>query len=189
MRDFIINRIKEHRPKSIELPEIPDFGNDDSLLSFIEASKTSAATVVHMATGESIEDVIKIHYPNAKRIVNTVSEIKIKSLDPIAVAPRDIHPLDLTIINGEFGVVENGAIWVETQHLPHRVIPFIAEHLIIILSQKDIVGDMHDAYRRLKTSSSSGFGVFIAGPSKTADIEQCLVIGAQGPRSLLVVIW
>ncbi len=188
MKNKIIKNISINKPKSISLPKIPNFENDNSILGFIEASKNSAATAVHLAEHQSIEEVIQIHYPNPKRIVNCIPSIQITGMNTQNLQPRDIHPLDLAIIKGVFGVVENGAIWVDTRLLPHRIIPFIAEHLVIVLSQNSIVGDMHDAYQKLEILPKSDFGVFIAGPSKTADIEQCLVIGAQGPRSLLVVI-
>jgi L-lactate dehydrogenase complex protein LldG len=88
-------------------------------------------------------------------------------------------------IDGEFGVAENGAIWLTEESLPHRVAPFICQHLVINVSK--IVPNMHAAYEELKKPSSR-FGLFLAGPSKTADIEQSLVIGAHGARSLTVVI-
>lgn len=88
-------------------------------------------------------------------------------------------------IDGEFGVAENGAIWLIEEALPHRVAPFICQHLVIHVQK--IVPHMHAAYEELKKPSSS-FGLFLAGPSKTADIEQSLVIGAHGARSLTVVI-
>ena len=88
-------------------------------------------------------------------------------------------------IDGEFGVAENGAIWLTEEALPHRVAPFICQHLVIHVQK--IVPHMHAAYEELKKPSSS-FGLFLAGPSKTADIEQSLVIGAHGARSLTVVI-
>jgi L-lactate dehydrogenase complex protein LldG len=69
--------------------------------------------------------------------------------------------------------------------MPHRVAPFICQHLVINVSK--IVPNMHAAYAELKKPNSS-FGLFLAGPSKTADIEQSLVIGAHGARSLTVVI-
>jgi L-lactate dehydrogenase complex protein LldG len=103
-----------------------------------------------------------------------------KTLDGLSLAEVEVLEID-----GEFGVAENGAIWLTEEALPHRVAPFICQHLVIHI--KKIVPHMHAAYEELKKPSSS-FGLFLAGPSKTADIEQSLVIGAHGARSLTVVM-
>lgn len=103
--------------------------------------------------------------------------------------PSDAHDLahlNLTILDGQFGTAENGAIWLEDDNLQLRAIPFITEHLVVFLSRKNLVSDMHAAYAKIQ-ESKAGFGLFLAGPSKTADIEQSLVIGAHGSKSLLVV--
>ena len=102
-------------------------------------------------------------------------------------SPRELDGLELAIVEGEFGVAENAAVWVDAQHLKQRAVLFLAEHLILVVSADEMVHNMSDAYRRLSFPSAS-FGLFISGPSKTADIEQSLVIGAQGPRSLLVLL-
>ncbi len=90
-------------------------------------------------------------------------------------------------IQGQFLVAENGAIWVELPEDMARSDIFLAEHLIIEVNKNDIVHNMHEAYERLG-SRKFGYGTFISGPSKTADIEQSLVIGAQGPRSCTVIL-
>ena len=69
----------------------------------------------------------------------------------------------------------------------HNAIFFIAQHLALVISASNIVHNMHEAYERL-SFDSPGFGAFISGPSKTADIEQSLVVGAHGPRSLTVFV-
>lgn len=94
---------------------------------------------------------------------------------------------DSLTIQGEFLVAENGAIWVEPAVDFVRSDIFLAEHLIIEVPKNEIVHNMHEAYNRLK-GRSFDYGTFISGPSKTADIEQALVIGAQGPRSCVVVL-
>lgn len=93
---------------------------------------------------------------------------------------------DSLTVQGEFLVAENGAIWVEPTSEMERSDIFLAEHLIIEVPKKDIVHNMHEAYDRLK-GREFDYGTFISGPSKTADIEQSLVIGAQGPISCIVV--
>lgn len=111
-------------------------------------------------------------FPNRQRLE--------KTLDGLSLAEVEVLEID-----GAFGVAENGAIWLTEEALPHRVAPFICQHLVIHVQK--IVPNMHAAYEEL-TNQTTGFGLFLAGPSKTADIEQSLVIGAHGARSLTVVI-
>lgn len=103
-----------------------------------------------------------------------------------AKTKEQLNSIDVAVILGKIGVVENGAIWVE--NVKHRAIPFITEHLILVLDRDDIVPTMHEAYEVLTKREIPGFGVFISGPSKTADIEQSLVYGAQGPKSLTIIL-
>ena len=122
----------------------------------------------HVVSPEELENM----FPGRRRYE--------KTMDGLSLAEVEVLEID-----GEFGVAENGAIWLIDEALPHRVAPFICQHLVINVSK--IVPNMHAAYEELKKTSSS-FGLFLAGPSKTADIEQSLVIGAHGARSLTVVI-
>lgn len=117
-------------------------------------------------------EALEVEFPGRRRFD--------KTMDGLSLAEIEVLEID-----GEFGVAENGAIWLTEEAMPHRVAPFICQHLVI--NVKKIVPHMHAAYEELG-KVKSGFGLFLAGPSKTADIEQSLVIGAHGARSLTVVI-
>lgn len=101
--------------------------------------------------------------------------------------PHEMEGIGLAVLPGAFGVAENGAVWVPTDGLRHRGVFVVTEHLALVLPATEIVHDLHEAYRRL-AFPAAGFGTFIAGPSKTADIEQALVIGAHGARSCTVFL-
>ncbi len=101
--------------------------------------------------------------------------------------PHQLADIDLAILPGRFGVAENAAIWVAGADLPQRAILFIAQHVLLALPRAAIVSNLHEAYAQLEWTNTR-FGVFVSGPSKTADIEQSLVIGAHGARSLTVFL-
>jgi L-lactate dehydrogenase complex protein LldG len=63
----------------------------------------------------------------------------------------------------------------------------LAEHVIVVLQRSRIVPHLHAAYAAIDVRRED-FGVFLAGPSKTADIEQALVIGAHGAKRVTVLL-
>jgi len=127
-------------------------------------------------------------FASARRIASTFPEAVPPTVDLTAIDdPHDLASLDWTIVRGEFGVAENGAIWIDGKTMPHRVMIFIAQYLAIAVSRSQIVHHMHEAYGRVGTPQP-GFGIFVSGPSKTADIEQSLVLGAHGCRKLQVFL-
>ena len=128
-------------------------------------------------------------YANARHIISAVPGAGLRAnIDETALRdPHELANLDFALVPGEFGVAENGAVWVSGRGLRHRAVYFVAQHLALAIPATAIVDDMHLAYERLSFDAPS-FGTFLAGPSKTADIEQALVIGAHGARSLTVFL-
>jgi len=133
------------------------------------------------------QDVVQ----TAQQIVSVVPGIEVDAAKQIALTaisdPHELERIDVAILRGEFAVAENGAVWCTDELLKHRVVYFLSQHVILLVPVTTIVHNMHEAYERLKFRQC-GFGMFMAGPSKTADIEQSLVIGAHGARSLTVYL-
>ena len=102
--------------------------------------------------------------------------------------PHAYADVDVLIAAATFGVAETGAVWLAEQATPVRSASFLAQHLVVLLRASALCDNMHDAYVRLG-SELGRYGCFVAGPSKTADIEQALVVGAHGPRSLSVLLY
>jgi len=190
-RASILKSIKENKPESIALPEI-DINCFSETIDFLETFKNNVVIVggniLELDQIKNLDIEIKKRYPNAKRIISLVEESELGNvfLDE-HTEPHNLENVDLSIINGEFGVAENGAIWVSDKHFRIRILPFITNDLVIVLPKKEVCLHMHEAYKIIANRERS-FGLFLSGPSKTADIEQCLVIGAQGAMSLTVVL-
>jgi L-lactate dehydrogenase complex protein LldG len=127
-------------------------------------------------------------YKSARNICSCVKEAEEGNVDINAIETvHGLNHVDLAIVHGEFGVGENAAVWVNADSLKHRGVLFLSENLIIIIASGKIVPDMESAYGLIDFKNLKS-GYFISGPSKTADIEQCLVIGAHGAKSLIVFV-
>ncbi len=101
--------------------------------------------------------------------------------------PHELADVDFAVLPGHWAVAENAAVWVNDEGLGHRVLYFIVQHLALVVPASRVLDNLHQAYERL-TIGTSPFGCWVSGPSKTADIEQSLVIGAHGSRSLTVFL-
>lgn len=189
----ILDRLQS---QPIEAPPLPDVDAsqlsqfDDPIANFVEVLKLvggEAHLVEQPGEVQQILDSIDV-FQNAQRIASLVPDVVAGNFDASAVDdPHDLEALDWVIVPGRLLVAENGAIWVDGAVLPHRVMLFISQYLAIVVSRSQVVHQMHEAYAKIGTPTP-GFGVFVSGPSKTADIEQSLVLGAHGCRKLQVFL-
>ena len=192
-RDRILAAVKTNKPDFIPFPDIPVFNPEEPDASFsIEKFKSTATTIgskVFMVNGlEEVKAMITEQFWEG-RIVTTIPELSdIAEADLKTISnPHSLENIELLIMRAHFGVAENSAVWVTEDLMQQRAAPFICQHLAVVLNAADIVPTMHEAYDRIG-SVDYGFAAFIAGPSKTADIEQSLVLGAHGPRSMTLFV-
>lgn len=189
-RETILAGIMANQPLGQELPVI-----DVSAVIQYESNLNQFKTVLESIGGKAVEitgwtalqDLMQDDLAAGKKIVNAIAEIG--SIDPTlaSLEAAELATVQRAYVKGGIAVAENGSIWLDEAAMVNRLLPFIAEHLVIVIEAKNIVATMHHAYQQV-ASFDTGFGMFLAGPSKTADIEQSLVIGAHGARSLMVCI-
>ena len=160
----------------------------DKLKQFIEISAGVGGRAEVLGEGESIDDAVRRLFPDAGRIACNLPEVSCATYNPDDIdTPAELNGTDLVICRGIFGVCENAAVYFEQEYL-QRSIYFISESLLILLPKDQLVDTMHDAYRRVPNEPPGEFRGFISGPSKTADIEQALVMGAHGARQVTVLL-
>ncbi len=189
-KDDILRAIRSHLLPAIDPPDLAH-----GWITYSDPQGQFANTLA-LVGGKChfVEDLSQLNrelaelpeYTSARRSVSLVPGAGRANVDLSGVSgPHELEDVDVAILPGQFGVAENGAVWVTDEGVKHRVVYFLVQHLVLVISSGVILDNMHQAYERL-TFPGTGFGAFISGPSKTADIEQSLVIGAHGPRSLTV---
>ena len=189
-KEDLLAKIRANIHTTYDMPSFDDMKGvqyADPLKQFVEMSKTVGGKVVELENGQDINEVIKTCYPDAKVIASNLPEVTIANRNPDTVdEANDLNGTDVGVVRGVFGVAENGCIWIP-QTMKQKAVCFISEYLVILLDRKQIVNNMHEAYQRIEFNSY-GYGCFISGPSKTADIAQALVMGAQAARGVTVVL-
>lgn len=189
-RDKILAALRRNQPETVQLPADLSFGKDENIdlaAKFKSIAEGIGSTVYIVNDIEEIKSFIAADFPAAKRVLSNVEEL-VSAAIPAFVLDADPHSyedVDVAIFKPRLGVAENSALWLTEDRMGVRVLPFITQHIIMIVDISTLVPDMHTAYQIIG-DADYGFSTFIAGPSKTADIEQSLVLGAHGPRSMTI---
>ena len=187
-RETILQAVASNKPDLLALPDM-DFSltiqYPDLLDQFIKMVHAAGGQAFYKNGNQELQNDLALVKAEGKFIINLLEENPAQ--DWAALNALELETLDTCYLRADLAVAENGAMWISETRMANRLIPFICQHLVIVLNPAVIVNNMHEAYQQLNVSAE-GFGVFIAGPSKTADIEQNLVIGAHGARSLRVYL-
>lgn len=190
-REKILTAVRSSQPAASALPDIQAFaGQAADAAKFIAVLQGIGARVFQVNSYEEIVTLLEGHQMLQGRTITTLPQLQAIAEPGWETAdPHSLHNVQLTILHAQLGVCENGAVWITENEMVQRATPFIADNLAVVLNQSTLVATMHDAYNRLaELPRNYGFGSFIAGPSKTADIEQSLVLGAHGPRTMTVFL-
>jgi L-lactate dehydrogenase complex protein LldG len=194
-RDSILKAVRAARPADVPLPDVRGaVAAFDSRAQapapgqlaarFAEVARAGGSAVLEGARAD-LARLARSAYPQAERIVSAVAAVP--GTMPFPEDRRALADADLFVCEGVLGVAENGAVWLPASRLVERAALFLATAVVVVLDRAAIVPDLHAAYARVDVAAEP-FGAFVAGPSKTADIEQSLVVGAHGPKGLTVLL-
>ena len=191
-KEDILKKYRANVREKFDMPDLSDIKAityPDPLVQFIKMTESVGGHVIEVKKDQDLNELVKELYPDAKEIASNLPEVTIATRNPDTVGrARDLNGTDVGIIRGQFGVAENACIWIP-QTMKEKAVCFISENLVILLPKSQIVNNMHEAYKRIEFDKEyDGYGTFISGPSKTADIAQVLVMGAQAARSATVLL-
>ena len=174
---------KEHLT---DLPEVPGCQGGPCLPHFRRQLEAMGGTSFDVADDAAARAKIAELFPAAKVVCSAVPEVPGARRVEQVRDPRELGDVDVGVVRSRLGVAEAGAVWLTQEDLVVNALGVLAQHLVVLLDPTAVVPTMHDAYALLDVAASP-YGVFMAGPSATGDIEGVIIHGAQGARTLTVL--
>lgn len=177
--------------------QLPD---EERIALFMKQADKALATIERVPSAELVPEAIAMYL----RSKNLPAELK-RGEDPrLAALPWERAP-QLAISTGPtggrdlvgvshagVGVAETGTIVMLSGPDNPSTLNFLPDYHIVVLSAGDITGDYETAFDRVRARYGPGVMPrtvnFITGPSRSGDIEQKLLLGAHGPRSLHILV-
>jgi L-lactate dehydrogenase complex protein LldG len=188
-RDAILTAVRANQPTSVRLPAMAVLEQNTGPLveQFQEALVRMGGKLAPFGDGCDLDTLVKSLFPDAKVICSATPEARgTRPLDKNAT-PASLADVDVAVVRAAFGIAETGSVWLSENELKVNALAYLAQHIVVLLDPVRIVGNLHHAYDdpRFKTAR---YAVLVTGPSATADIEGVLIHGAQGVRSLTVLM-
>ena len=206
-KDNILGKLRRNTRETYDMPDLSfkKLTFADPVAEYIKQTTTTAgAKLIEAKEGDDLSELIRQAYPDAKVVSTNVSgitaeglskaygrSVELRSPDTVETA-QQLDGTDVGVLQGGVACAENACVWIP-QTMKERAVCFISEYLVILVSRSNIVSNMHQAYKWLEDIQGSAqgdvpYGTFISGPSKTADIEQSLVYGAQAACGVTVIL-
>lgn len=191
-REAILEKLRHKRvprEQDYALPPVVTLGDLEASVERFEKSLTlMGGDILPRQEGQSVEDAVKAHFPQAKNLCSAVPEVEgtLKITDLHSHEQADT--VDIMVVRSPFGIAEMGSIFLSEKELfDHLADVHLAQHLVVLLSRDALTANMHTAYQERPEFKTASYGVLMSGPSATADIQGVLIRGAQGVRSLSLI--
>jgi L-lactate dehydrogenase complex protein LldG len=190
-RDAILARIRVNRPAGQhDLPTVPDSTKpspEGSQERFIDNLKVMGGEIMEQDAAGDLLQPLRIRVAGSRAVCSAVPEISGNIPLMTVVEPRELADVDVAIVRAAFAIAETGSVLFTEEELQINSLAYLAQHLVVLLDPADIVESTQHAYMQPQFRTAH-YACFHSGPSATADIEGVLIHGAQGVRSLTVVL-
>jgi len=176
-------------------------GNHEAQVAlFVEMAEEVAATVVRVPSTEAVPAAVADYLKSE----NLPAELRLAPDPALMDLPWDKQPLisrsegparpadPVSLTSAIAGIAETGTLMLTSGAEGPTTLNFLPETHMVVLKARDIAGNYEDAWDRLRAARDGELLPrtvnLITGPSRTADIEQTIQLGAHGPRRLCILL-
>ena len=197
-RATVVERLRSH-PAGV-VPARGQVEGEARLALFVEKAEAVSATVTRLASADAIPAAVAawLRSKNLPQAIRRGADPRLAGLpferEPqlaVAVGPSDGHDL-AGLSHADVGVAETGTLMLTSGPDNPTTLNFLPEHHLVVVRAADVVGDYEAMWARLRDRFGAGTMPravnLITGPSRSGDIEQTILLGAHGPRSLHLLL-
>ncbi|MFN2127145.1 MAG: lactate utilization protein C [Anaerolineales bacterium] len=211
-RNEILNRLRKAKKKELHMPPVAadkilfaDYPQDKSILTEIFSTQLSSLSgeIFRFNTFSDAANTLVELIKNVDRglcLAQRTTEIEqlfesnkwlteyFTFLEDIAIDSEEFAKYEIAITGADYLIARTGSIFLRSATAGGRRLSVLPPTHIIIARENQIVYSLDDVFKQLDRESGWSYATFITGPSRTSDIEKQLVLGAHGPKRLIVLL-